>query len=348
MEKNNQPVVSIVIATLNNWGFLKNCLASLFKNTLIPFEIIISDGGSTDETPKEMTSFKHKNLTYINIGSDLGPCVKRNIGAKKAHGRYLLFLDSDTTVGENFLKGTVNYLDKHQDVGAGQLKILRMDKKNVYDSAGEKITSFGFLTERAQGAIDTGQFDTVENIFSGKTAALIVRKSIFLQIGGFDENYYMYWEEPDLCWRIWKSEHKVVFLPFDKVWHAYGTSRKIISTKKTAQITYIGCRNQIFTIVKNATGRNLFKILVATVLSWIGLTVLFIIKFNFSKTKAITRAFSWNFVHLPLLLKTRATNKNLFRKNFYSDKYWLPTVTQRRSPAWYLGKGIAYISGKPF
>jgi hypothetical protein len=219
---------------------------------------------------------------------------------------------------------------------------------NRFDSAGEKLTPFGFLSERARSAKDKGQFDYVEDIFSGKTAAMIVRKDIFQKIGGFDEDLFMYWEEPDLCWRIWKSGYRVVFLPTGKVWHAYGTKNKVVTPEHSAWITYQGCRNQITTIIKNGVGLGGVRMLLSAITAWIVLLVLFLVKFDFKKAKAVLSAFWWLIKNPKTLLQRRKRLKRKMGKSFESDSQWFSKIEIRRGVRWYLGKGISFVLGKPF
>ena len=308
------PVISIIIASFDNDKFLQTCLDSIKKNTNIPYEIIVQDG-----TKK-------------------GPCYARNTATKKAHGKYLLFLDYDTkAVNKNFLATTIKYLDQHKDIGGGQLKLLRLGT-NKFDSAGDKLTPFGFLAERAQEAIDKGQFDKVTDIFSSKAAAMIVRRKLFLQLEGFDESYFMYWEEPDLTWRIWKAGLRYVFLPFDTVHHAYGTKHKQISKKWETQITFYGCRNHLATMIKNGNGLNGAVMFLTVSLAWIELFVMFLFKLNFAKAGMVILAYVSLITKLPKLLLKRS----------YSDNSWMKQVQDKRPLKWYFCKGISYVLGKPY
>jgi len=345
MKKSKSPLVSIIIPTFNNQGYLKNCLKSVLAHTKVSFEVIVVKGGPKK---KNASKIKFKNIRLIDLEKDVGPAKKRNAAARQSLGRYLVFLDDDTLVDRQWLIKTVNFLEKNKDIGAGQLKILKMGQKDHFDSAGEKLTGFGFLSERAREAQDQGQFDQVENIFSGKTAAMIIRKNVFKKAGGFDEDYFMYWEEPDLCWRVWKLGYRVVFLPMGTVWHAYGIKNKKISPDQSAKITFWGCRNQLSTIIKNGVGLQLFKMLAAAALSWLILLFFFLAKADLRKAKAVIQAFSQLIKNIPQLLKKRAELKRRLGKNFFSDKSWFDKIEEKRPLPWYLGKAISYLLGKPF
>lgn len=326
MEK---PLLSIIIVKNSKnpscEKFLSGCLASIKKNTSVKYEILVEDGGGE------------------------GPSKVRNKAVKYANGKYLLFLDYDTQVKKGWLKEPIAYLDKHPRIGGGQLKLLRMDRENIFDSAGDKLTPLGFLAERAQEAEDKGQFDKVEPIFSCKGAAMVVRKSVFGEVGGFDPDYFMYWEEPDLAWRIWKAGYKFVFLPMGTVYHAYGTKEKPVSRRWDIQITYLGCRNQIMTFVKNGVGWRGVKMFIGVSSGWLGLLGLFIVRREWEKTRAILRALSWLVLHLRLLRNKRVEVRQRLGRRFYKDGQWMNKIIDyNRGADWYLGKGKAYITGKPY
>lgn len=348
MKNNKRVVASIIIPSHNDEKFVRNCLKSIFKNTTIPFEVIFIEGGSKDNTLKVLKeSFSDKkNLKIIDLKKDTGPIVKRNVGIEKSKGEYLVFLDNDTTVGKKWLADSIQFLKENKNVAGGQLKILKSNQKNHFDSAGEKITPLGFLSERAREAIDKGQFDQKTRIFSGKTAAMIFKREVLKKVKGFDEDFFMYWEEPDICWRIQKLGYEIVFLPGGKVFHAYGTRKT--GNKEAAKITYLGCRNQILTIAKNATGFRLFKMLTIVTISWITFFFLFLIKFEFERAKAVALAFVWIFKNFRKVIDKRKENKKVLGKRFYSDNQWFDKVEIKRGINWYWGKCINYILGRPF
>jgi len=345
--------VSIIIANYNSEKYIVDCLKSVFtlrRAQGYSFEVIVVDSGSSDrsvELIKEKFG-RNKRLRLVELKENKGPTYSRNLGVRKSKGKYLVFLDNDTVVDKDWLKKTVKFMEENRDVGAGQLKLLRMDRKSVFDSAGDKISPLGFLAERAREAVDKGQFDYPEEIISGKGAAILVKKKVFDQVGGLDEDLFMYWEEPDLLWRVWKSGFRVVFLWMGKVWHAYGTKIKKVAKDREVEIVYLGCRNQLMTILKNGVGWRLWQMLISVVLAWGGLLFIFLIKFDFKKAGAVIKAWWWLIKNWKLLLKRRQRLQKRLGKRFYSDKEWMNKVMVKRGLNWYWGKGINYILGRPF
>jgi len=297
---------------------------------MIKASIIIANNNKNYSIP---LGLKVKDLEVMVVNST-NPCWARNQGAKKAKGKYLVFLDNDVKVKKGFLDKVIRYLDLHPKVGAGQLKLLRWGSKK-YDSAGDLLTSTGFLAERAREAEDKGQFNKDDCIFSGKGAAMVVRKTVFEKIGGFDESYVYYWEEPDLFWRVWKAGFEVRFLWMGKAEHAYGTKLKPIPKIPAEKTVYLSCRNQILTIIKNAPSNYYKKMLCLVGLSWLGLEILFLLKGKFKQVWAIERAWWWMVSNRP-------------KRGKIESQGWLDKILIKQDWQWYVGKAKAYISGRPF
>ncbi len=333
---------SIIIPTHGYTQELKDCLLSIKKNTQADYELIVV---ATEEPPQKF--FNNLGVKLIKT-KEFGPAKKRNIAVKKSIGKYLIFLDSDTVVDKNWLNPVVGYLNKNPNVGGGQFKLLKYSDKNVFDSAGEKITPWGFLVERARSSKDKLQFDKVEKIFSIKGAAMIFKRKVFEKAGGFDPNYFIFWEEPDICWRIWKTGKEIVFLYMGKVWHKKEKQNKSSYKKKRSKITYWGCRNQIMTVYKNSVGINRIRMLFCVNLAWLSFLILFSLKGQFEQSKAIINAYKYIFPNFTSLKQKRNKLKQDLGKNFYSDKKWLPKVTIKRGLKWYWGKGSSYLLNKPF
>jgi len=341
-------LISIVIINFNGERFINNCLNSILASHYRNFEVFIVDNNSTDQSREILQNYQsHPKIKLIYLRQNIGPAYARNLAAQKAQGGYLVFLDYDTIVDKDWLIKAISYLEQNPNIGAGQLKILKMGT-NIYDCAGEKLTPFGFLAERARSASDRGQFNKVTDIFSGKTAAMIVKKSVFEEVDGFDKDFFIYWEEPDLCWRVWKTGLRVVFLPMGKVWHAYGTKEKPVSAKQATLITRQGCRNQIMTIIKNGVGFSGLRMLISAILAWFGLMILFIIKLDFAKATAVGKAFFWLLKRPKFLWQKRKTVKKRLGERFGSDAEWLPKVSVQQGIKWYLGKGISFVLGQPY
>jgi len=342
------PLVSVIILNHHGRQFIENCLDSVIKSDYLNKEIIIVD--SSSDGSNELIKKKYyriKNLKIIEIPNNYGPDRARNIGATTAKGEYLAFLDNDTEVDPHWLNELVKVMQSDKSIGSAQSKLLKIEPRNYFDCAGDYLGPLGFLIERSRGVKDRGQFDYIAEILSAKSAASIIRNSIFKKIGGFDEDYFMYLEETDLSWRVWLAGYRVVFIPQSKVYHAFNTPKKSFKRYYPKNIVrYYGCRNYISTLVKNLELRNLIKILPLHLSCWFLLSVLFVFKGNLKDGLYILKGIGWNILNINLLLKKRRFININIRK--VSDREILGRVMEKKKMGYYLGKVFAYLTGRPF
>lgn len=338
--------LSIIVATHQFNQLFKNSVKSIVKNTQLPtkdYEVIIAANGLEFAVAAQLQAWlKTKSARLIQL-QKANPNQARNIAAIAAQGQYLAFLDNDIRASAGWSKSVLRYLEQNPQVAGGQLKLIKLGS-NQYDSAGELFSKNGFLIERARGAKDEGQFDQADLIFSGKLAAVIIRKSVFEEIGGLDPVYGYYWEEPDLFWRACKAGHEARFLWMGKIEHAFGTPLKPGSKDVSPHIVFNGYRNHIITLYKNAIGLSLLRQLIAVNLSWLVLELLFLFRGKFRQVIAIKQARFWLFTHLRLLRQKRSW----VQKNLPSDDGWMRKITIKQDFKWHLGKSLAYILGKGF
>lgn len=345
----NFPLVSVIIVNHNGIEFVDACLRSVLNNNYPYFEVIFVDNASEDKSLEyvKKTFGSDTRLRFIENKASLGPAVGRNKGIAAAKGSYAAFLDNDTVVDKDWLSELVKVFDSDPAIGAAQSKLLRIEQRDFFDSTGDYLTPLGFLSERARGAKDTGQFDYVCDIFSAKSASSIVRKEVLDRIGAFDEDYYMYLEETDLCWRVWLSGYRVVFIPGSVVYHAYGTKKKAKAEYYPAYVVrYYGCRNYIATLIKNLGTLSLLKILPFHILSWSCLALMFMLKARLKDAMWIIKASLWNAVNIRALLQKRSVIQKKIR--VIKDSRLMPKIMVSKSLAYYLGKSVSYIYGRAY
>jgi GT2 family glycosyltransferase len=255
----NKSFVSIVIVNYNGFDFLRNCVASLLLSDYPFYEIIIVDNGSTDDSVSRIKKeFQEGNnrIIILDLLNNFGFAVGNKIGANKAKGEYILFLNSDTTMNSSCLGELVRLMDQDPKIGVAQAKLLLMDKPQTFDSAGGIMSVFGAIYMRGANEKDIRQYDQIEEISFAKGAAMIVRKEIWVALNGFDPLFFVYSEETDFCWRVWLSGYRVVFAPSAKVYHV-GAATSVKFKPYFFMFQYY--RNQIVTVLKNLSLKNLIK-----------------------------------------------------------------------------------------
>lgn len=348
MKKSNNPAISIIIINYNGKEFLFRCLDSVLKADFSDFELIFVDNNSADGSIDFVRSnFNDERISFIENDKNYGVPGGRNIGSKKARGDYLVFLDNDTEVDCHWLDELMKVFRSDAKIAVAQCKLLNMVDRRRFDHAGDYLTLFGFLSERSRQSVDTGQFDAIEDIASAKGAATMMRRSVFEDLGRYDDSFFMYLEETDFCLRAWLAGYRVVFSPRSVVWHAFMTPLKETSKYYSRYIVrYYGCRNYITTLLKNLSAFNLFKLLPFHLISWFCLSVLFVLKGKPSDALWVIKGIAWNIVHVPSLLKKRFSIQRNLRK--VDDKVFLRRIMTTEGIPFYLKKAFCYLNNTPF
>jgi len=317
-----QDLVSIVIVNWNGEKWLKKCLESLAMQIYKNIEIIFVDNASTDGSINFVKQFYPKIKIVINQ-KNLGFAGGNNIGVMNATGKYILLLNNDTTVNNDFLSILVDYLEKNIDVGIVQPKIYLTREKGLLDATGSFLTKTGFL-KHTGFEIDHGQHNTIQQIFSAKGACILIRKEVIEKVGLFDDDYFAYFEETDFCWRTWLAGYKIIFLPQSIIYHDMGlTCRKFPSSFAD----YLSFKNRIRTHIKNLSFPKLIYILPVHLVITILFAIIYLVLGKFRNSYAVLKAWAWNIANLRKTLKKREKIQNEIRK--ISDKKLFPIIMQK-------------------
>ena len=312
------PLVSVVILNFNGKEFLNKCLSSVLTNEQRNFEVILVNNASKDGSIEfAQANFRLSNLTIIRNRKNLGFAEGNNIGARSANGKYVVFLNNDTEVEQEWLKELVEAMQSDETIGAAQSKLLSFDHKTI-DSTGDFINSFGRGWMRGWGEEDKLQYDQKTEIFSARGARMIVRKQILHEVDYFDSAFFMLCEDIDLCWRIRLKGYKVMYVPKSVVYHfGSGTSKDDFSKEES---NYYEIRNRIFMLIKNYDMRNLLtngvrNLLAESILFALAFLSPSIKKYNLSRIKAL----SWIVLNFRFIWEKRLTVQRL-QRNVSDDK----------------------------
>lgn len=251
-------MASVVVLNFNGKKFLCKCLDSVLKSDYPNFEVIFVDNASTDGSAEFVRSNfgQYSNLRIIQNDRNFGFAEGNNIGARAAKGNYVVFLNNDTEVDPMWLKELITVMESDKNIGAAQSKLLLFDRKTI-DSAGDFINFYGEGWMRGHGVEDKGQYNKVDEVFSARGAAMIVKKQILEEVGYFDAAFFMVCEDIDLSWRIRLCGYKVMFVPKSIVYHFGSGTRK--EFQRLAQSYDYNIRNGLFMLIKNYNLKNLFS-----------------------------------------------------------------------------------------
>lgn len=237
--------ISIIIVHYKVKDELLDCLNSIYKSSIdLPFEVIVVDNDEV-KTIKTILKKKFSDVLYIpnnNKGFGQG----NNVGANYATGEYLFFLNPDTEVYRYAIDKLVKFFQKNKNIGMVAPLLLGKDRKPYQQGAQELtplrgIFALSFINKFIpNNAISRKYFLSEWDKKQIKEAdvipgtAFMIKKSTFKQIDGFDENFFLYFEEFDLCKRVKKLGLKNYINPEAKVIHYWG-----VSTRKRIDIMQI-------------------------------------------------------------------------------------------------------------
>jgi len=231
----DHPDVSIVITTYNGWALTKKCLASLVdsaKSSALSAEIILSDNCSTDDTPRAWQAFQNDKwpVRYRRNQENLGYLRNANAGAAEARGTFLCLMNNDVIVRPGWLDAMVEVLRKNEEVGLVGPKYLSAKGKVV--ECGGAIFSDGTAVQLGSASqIDDPRFSYVNDVHYCSMACVVMRTSLFRELGGYDERYIpAYYEDVDLCFRIAERGFRVVVDSLVRITHLFGGSHDLQET----------------------------------------------------------------------------------------------------------------------
>lgn len=236
--------VSVIIPNLNGCALLPGCIASLEKQTLVNFEIILVDNGSTDDSVRYIKS-NYPRVRLIELQSNVGFAAACNLGMRAAKGEHIAVLNNDTEVSPQWLESLLNAAAENEEIGMVASKIFLDLETRTLDSAGMLFYPDGIGRQRGRGETDEGQFDQSDILFPSACAALYSRKMLN-DVGMFDEDFFAYCEDTDLGLRARLAGWKAVFAPQALVLHKYSSTGGKYSLFKALHVE----RNRIWVALK--------------------------------------------------------------------------------------------------
>ena len=193
------PLVSIIIVSWNGRQHLDACLTAIAAQAGVPFEAILVDNGSTDGTA-EYVRDRFSWVRLVSLSINRGFAGGNNLGAREARGRYLVFLNNDTAVAPDWLRELVAGLDEASGFALVTSRVVYMHDPATIDSAGDGVLRWGGAFKRHHGAPAQLASDSRE-VFGVCGAACLVPRTVFDELGGFDEDFFVSHEDVDLSYR---------------------------------------------------------------------------------------------------------------------------------------------------
>ena len=216
-------LLSIVVVTFNSKELLRSLLLSIKADpSLTPLlsEIVVVDNGSEDST-EEMVRGEFAECLLLKEKKNTGFARAANRGARCAKGKYVLFLNSDTLLVPGEVKRMVDLMEKEASIAILAPGLLSPNGKAQRSYALTPSLFFEFVP---RGLFEKKQLETLCDVPSVIGAAMLVRREVFEELSGFDEGFFFFLEETDLCVRARKRGYRVVCYPLCHVVHAQGST----------------------------------------------------------------------------------------------------------------------------
>ena len=238
--------VSVIIPNFNGMAYLDGVLQSLEKQTFTDFDIILVDNGSQDAS-RVYVKDHYPRVHILPLPDNYGFSRAVNEGIRASEAPYVILLNNDTEVKEDFVEILLNSIRRHPEAFACQAKMLQYSQREILDGAGDSYCALGWAFARGKGKSHTA-YNKEEKIFSCCAGAAIYRKSLFETIGYFDDEHFAYLEDLDIGYRARIFGYENWYIPEAEVYHVgSGTTG---SRYNQFKIRY-SSRNNIYMISKN-------------------------------------------------------------------------------------------------
>lgn len=255
------PTVSVIVVNYRGAEDTVTCLRALRDELDWPadrLELICVDNASGDGSADQIaTAVPQARL--IRSEANTGFAGGCNLGAATATGSVVGFLNSDARPHPGWVRAAVEVLRTEPAVAAVASKVLDWDGARI-DFVDAALTWYGMGYKPQAGQPDEGTHETPRDVLFGTGAALLVRKSVFDQLGGFDERFFMFYEDVDLGWRLNLRGYRVRYEPRSIAYHRHHAS---LRGADPARELYLLERNALATLYKNVSDETLGAVLAA-------------------------------------------------------------------------------------
>ena len=285
----------IILVNWNSLELTMQCLESLEKIKYSSYKIILIDNGSV-HNPTDEISAKYPNVTLITLKENIGFCKANNIGINHAlseQAKYILLLNNDTVVNEDFASYLVEKLKSNPDLGAvtSMIYYLEKERNKIWALGGEINFWFGNSKSQYQGIIEPDEdlFPQDFEVDYSTGCCLLIPTSVVKQIGLLDEAFFAYYEDSDYSMRLRKRGLKLAVVKKSKVWHVAGGS-SYSTGRLNPFILFLNVRNRIWFFRRHSSIVQKFVVYPVLTAKFSVYGIYFLLFFKASKLKALVKA----------------------------------------------------------
>jgi len=283
--------IAVVILNWNGKDLLEKFLPSVVKNSN-DAAIYVADNASSDSSVAFVKTH-YPEITIIQNDTNGGFAKGYNDALIHVNEDIYCLLNSDVEVTPNWIDPIATLFQQNKNIAIAQPKIKDYKMKSHFEYAGAAggfLDRLGYPFCRGRVfqtlEVDNGQYDDNTEIFWATGACMFIRKDVFHNLGGFDEDYFAHQEEIDLCWRAHNHGFKVYYIGQSQVFHVGGATLANMNPKKT----FLNFRNSLYSITKNLPKRKVLPLIIARLFLDGIAGIRFLFQFKFLHLWAIIRA----------------------------------------------------------
>jgi GT2 family glycosyltransferase len=226
MDPSSKKYVSVILVNWNGKKYLTEVLPTLYRQTYAPLEIIVVDNASTDGTADYIET-EHPNVLLIKNPENYGFCKANNQGIRLSKGGYVLIMNPDVQLREDFIEKMVQAMEREEKIGIVSGKLFREKERTILDTTGIVLKKNRRAIDRGQGESDGARYNQIEEIFGASGAACLYRREMLEAVKFreeyLDELFFAYKEDVDLSWRARLLGWKCLYTPYaigyhDRTW----------------------------------------------------------------------------------------------------------------------------------
>lgn len=298
--------VSVIVVNWNGMEFIRQCLESLLVQSYRDFEIIVVDNDSSDGSA-ELVEKEFPQARLIRNNRNVGYAEGNNIGIKESSGDIICFFNPDAMAEKNWLSVMVSSLQSSETIGACAGKMYYLGDrfgKNAVFCTWSKVGPYSANPYNFHGDEPVSKVDYVTG------AAMAVKRGVIDRVGLMDGDYFLYFDETDLCARMIRAGYDLLYIPTAVAWHA--VSGLVSDSDKK---TYFMERSRIRFAIKNFDARYIacfYAILLADTLMTFSRDM---VRKDFTRSRIRCRAILWNMANLKHTLRRRKHDFDRLKKS---------------------------------
>lgn len=249
--ESKEALISVVIPNYNGETFLGDCLGSLLEQSFEPVEVILADNASVDGSVG-LVEREYPQVKIVRLEQNRGFSAAVNAGIKAGSGEFVVLLNNDTRAEPKFLAELHAAMLANEAAMAAPKMLFARDSR-IINSLGLGYSIAGTNHDIGFGRVDGPEFNEKEWIFGPCGGAGMYRRSVLEDVGPFDQDFFMYYEDVDFCFRAQLAGYRCISVPSARVYHLEGAS---VGTLPKPRNYYLA-RNALAVIAKNFPKRLL-------------------------------------------------------------------------------------------